>query len=115
MSNPPYRAATFAALLLAAAAAPAHSQPITRVIERVPYGDLDLATPRGAQVMLQRIRQAAATACAEPRSAALPRARDEERRCQAATLARAVSDLGSARVAALYGKSRPSPVRLSGR
>jgi UrcA family protein len=115
MSMPPYRAAAIAALLLAAAAPVAQAQPVTQVIRRVPYGDLDLATAQGARVMLLRIRQTAATACAQPRSAALPRAEAEERRCQVATVARAVSDLGSARVAALYGKSRPSSVRLSGR
>lgn len=63
---------------------------------RVPYGDLDLATPQGARGLLDRIEQAAEAVCA-PRPAAgdSGEAKAQYRACRAAAVRAAVTRMHS--------------------
>lgn len=74
---------------------------------RVPYGDLDLAAAPGARVMFERIKNAADRACG-----GVPDIRDLERRtgfghCTREAVARAVTQLHTPLVTAIYDPPRP--------
>jgi UrcA family protein len=94
--------------LLAAASvatAAAAQEPAPSV--RVPYGDLDLTAAPGARVMFERIKNAADRACG-----GVPDIRDLERRtsfghCTRGAVARAVTQLHTPLVTAIYDPPRP--------
>jgi UrcA family protein len=93
-----------AALGLIAASPAAAGDGMIRVTETVRYSDLDLTTPKGAQVMLRRLEVAADRACAEPDSMALPRAAVYARQCRARMMPRALAQLHAPMVSAEYAR-----------
>lgn len=79
------------------AASPADDPPTVQV----QYGDLNLATDQGARALLERIKAAARQVCpaADGRDLA---AFQSSRRCAREAVARAIDQVGSPRLAALY-------------
>ena len=67
----------------------------------VRYGDLKLSSDRGARILLERLQRAALAVCpyADERDLSRAAVRD---RCVREVMARAVQQVGSARVAAVY-------------
>ena len=101
--------------VLASANTAAAQQPV-RVTERVIYADLDLSTPKGAQVMLRRVKAAVARACSQIRSPVLVRSDVEVARCRSVTLQNAVANLGAPLVTAEYVRlGNPRPVITAAR
>lgn len=97
--------------LIATAAAAEAAPPITVVEARVPYGDLDLASPDGARTILARIRQTSERLCAQPISPLLPRAAAEAYRCRTSLMANAVARLDAPAVTQAYANlSTPAVV-----
>lgn len=90
-------AAIGAAPARAAAAEPAAEPPAIEVS----YDDLDLSTERGAQALLERIRNAARQVCPVENIRNLG-AFMASRSCERLAIARAVQRVGSPRLAALY-------------
>jgi UrcA family protein len=84
--------------------------PIVRVSERVPFGDLDLNTQQGAQVMLRRIQGASARVCQQPRSPLFPTIETTMSRCRALSTGQAVAALNSPTVFAEAGRLPNRPV-----
>jgi UrcA family protein len=100
------------AIAAAAQAAPEMSPSSSddTVSVKVFLADLDLSSPAGARVVLQRIRNAARAICGdEPAPAALDRA-GPYRACVATTIDGAVASLGAPMVTALNGHARPAEV-----
>jgi UrcA family protein len=88
------------ALSVAQAAPPAAAARTAPTIV-VSYGDLDLSTDEGTVALYQRISQAARRVCPLEDSRALAQ-RVSSDTCRAAAVARAVADINSPRLAALY-------------
>jgi UrcA family protein len=100
--------------LLATSAAANAEPPVTVVQAHVPYGDLDLATTEGAQVMLGRIHVALERLCAQPVSPLLPRAAAEAYRCRTSLMARSVAQLNAPAVTHEYARtSSTAPALLA--
>lgn len=108
-------AAAAGAVLIAAApfrasASPADEPMSGTLGEAVPavavsYGDLNVASERGARILLERIRLAAGAVCpqvSDPRDLSHVAMRN---RCVREAIARAVEQVGSPRLAAVYSAS----------
>jgi len=74
---------------------------VPRVV--VKYGDLNLATDTGTQILYRRLKAAARAVCPDFSTRDLLQA-DISRRCRAEALARAVHDVHSSRLAAIYAR-----------
>jgi UrcA family protein len=79
----------------------------------VPYGDLNLAKPEGAKVMLQRIAGAAELVCGGRPSIRDMHERSVFRRCVRVTVADAVGQLRAPLVTALHEGRDPVDPRLA--
>jgi UrcA family protein len=115
----PFAAALGAVVLLTAAAPPAAAEPfilqptysadpavvVTRA--RVPYSEVDIASPDGARALLKRIEEAADAVCGAPNPVS-DQAKADVRACRADAIAGAVSRLGNpeVRAAATGGEVR---------
>lgn len=105
-----------AVLILGFAALPASAdeddQPIRVVVN---YGDLDLSAAAGASALYQRLKRAAWRACDKPEGGFGDPA--TWLRCYHNTLARAVRDVGNAKVTALYNREHeeriPPPTTIT--
>jgi len=93
-------AAAVAASLSCLAAAPAAADPVS---VSVAYGDLDVATPAGAQALAQRFEAGVDTACARPDIRDV-KAMTEFAACKSAAVSSATHQLNDAGV--LFGASR---------
>jgi UrcA family protein len=71
----------------------------------VSYGDLNLRSEAGAQVMLERIDAAAATVCGQAPDSRLLDRRAYFDRCKADAVARAIQQLNAPMVSASAGQS----------
>ncbi len=74
---------------------------VPRVV--VKYGDLNLSTDIGTQILYRRLKAAARAVCPDFSNRDL-RQSDVSRRCRAEALARAVNDVHSSRLAAIYAR-----------
>lgn len=98
-TGPRLLGAAFVGLLIAAGNAAGAASDVRSVAVR--YGDLDLGREAGVQALYGRLRAAAASACGRQELRDL-RQRQQWRECRDAALARAVSELGNARLATLH-------------
>ena len=99
-----------AALLLGAVAAtPASAEPWT-FSQRVSYAGLDLNSDAGARAMLYRIHNAAASVCGDRPGLRPLNERATVNACMADASDRAVADLGSSNVTAMYFQRQPSVI-----
>lgn len=96
-----------------AGAAPRESAPLPTV--RIDYADLNLSDPRDAQVMLKRIRHAAALACSQSPGMAGndPETIERSIACYRQSLARAVAGLNAPQVTQAYS-GQPMGQRMAG-
>ncbi len=96
------------AAALAAIALPATAAPAKAPAAIVRHADLDLSNPSDAQAMLGRIRKAASSVCAERSGGGSDIAAIEVfETCHRAAIAKAVADLGAARVTEALNASAP--------
>ena len=79
----------------------------------VPYGDLNLANPAGAEAMMIRIRQAAAQACGGAPQARDPREAQLYRTCTSVAIAGAVRQLNAPLVSALLDRMKQADERVA--
>lgn len=101
--------ATLSAVIAAALVAQtATAQDRVNNTERVTYEDLDLRTEAGARAALTRIKRAAARACVEPSTPAIPRYGVDAYRCKATAVARGVATLDAPLVTAAFRGDAPS-------
>jgi len=105
LSNPLRLAAAAAAVLISASvfatAAHAESASVATSAITVRYTDLDLSSEQGAQALYQRIVAAANRLCSDPGVRDLRRAAAADF-CAEQAIARAVAEVRSPRLAALY-------------
>jgi UrcA family protein len=110
---------TFTSLLVAAAAsvcampgvAAADSQSELQVYTRkVAYSDLDISTPRGAETLKIRLRNAADYVCTGGTGDTVVRTSPRYRKCVHDASHRAVAHSSNPMVAALYGAEAPTKV-----
>lgn len=107
-----------AAVLIATAAnaaEPSYGQ-VSRSVE-VSHADLDLRTEQGARTMLRRLNAAASHACGEAPAAGIDFQQRTQawRACRSASLAAAVSRLGSPRVREVYNEDGRQTAKLTRR
>lgn len=99
-------ALTLAALAFASLSVAAHAQQVDVSKDvatlDVPYADLNLSHPAGAQAMLNRIKAAASRVCGGKPDAREMQATAHYRTCVAAATQNAVAQLDDTRVTALY-------------
>jgi UrcA family protein len=69
---------------------------------KVSYGDLDLAHAQGAQVLIDRVRQASQIACGESPSLANLEQTQAYRSCVVSTADQAIASVGEPMVTAMY-------------
>ncbi len=109
-----------AAVLAAAFAAPATAASPDAFVKkvRVPYGDLNLAHPAGAEKLYARLRHAADVVCGRVETRDLA-SRHEVARCREQAIATAVADVRSpafsARYAAKTGRVGPNDALVAKR
>ena len=109
VSTPMVAAAVMLAALSFGAHADTSSQPAKITGSSVVYyGDLDLTVPQDAQVMMQRIEQAAKKACGGHRtfSSYTGRLDDTFDECRREAIARTVKQLGAPIVTRIYFEAR---------
>jgi len=104
--------AAFACLSTAAIAAPNSDD---RMALEVPYADLNLDHPAGAQVMLQRIKFAAQRVCGGRPDMVDLRGFTLFKRCFHAAMDNAVAQLNAPLVTALYNGRAPGDPRFASR
>jgi UrcA family protein len=69
---------------------------------KVSYGDLDLSHSEGAQVLINRVREASQIACGESPSLANLEQAQAYRSCVVSTADQAIASVGSPMVTAMY-------------
>jgi UrcA family protein len=103
------RAAVALGLGVALAAGSAGAQGSSVRMARVPFGDLDLATARGAQTLLHRLSVAAKAMCATaPRTPLLPHEAGRADRCRRDAVAAAVERLNRPQLTVAYAQVVPA-------
>lgn len=104
-----WRAAVALGLGVALAAGTAGAEGASVRMARVPFGDLDLATARGAQALLHRLSVAAKAICAAgPRSPLLPHEPGRADRCRHDAMAGAVERLNRPQLTLAYAQEVPT-------
>lgn len=98
-------AVLFAGFAALPASADEDEQPVHMVVN---YGDLDLSVAAGASSLYQRLKRAAWRACDKPEGGFGDPA--TWLHCYHDTLARAVRDVGSAKVTALYNREHEAKI-----
>jgi len=108
---------TLASLGLIAAAAPASAQSIELRSKQVAYGDLNLASDKGAETLLKRLREGAQEVCSSAfRFPGDYDARPQFESCVADAMSRAVASAHSSRVSEIYARKfhvQPAPVETA--
>ena len=99
----PWRAGIFVGCLLAVATSMAHAATLNDSAPSlaVKYGDLNLSTEEGSHALYSRIASAARQLCDQSASRDLATFA-ANRQCESQAIARAVSDVHSPRLAAVY-------------
>ena len=114
------------ALLLAAVAPPAVAQAFvlrplhstdpadpTKIVRTavIPYAGIDPTSPRGAEVLLQRIEEAADAVCGGAANAITDRKKEDYAACRGPAISRAVARMRSPALTALASQAKQRPAR----